>query len=200
MKRYLCILSVVFLTAGLWSCPAGAGPSDEDGSKPEIAGIAIKNGLVDLSVQLDRPFSWHDINFVSIKSFANDPPWFPPTHHELMFGKDGMCEWFQFDYIEIGNYKLTEEFTVEAKLFGRNKIVGVFDPGANLLTFDGLDYEPIMKSPTVIVKASEDLKSWKKVSRLEAAAKNFEWGKPLAVRFKLTAAARRYFVVQIYED
>ena len=155
---------------------------------------------MELSVQLDRPFDWQGIKFVSIKSFANDPPWFPPTHHELTFGKDSMCEWFQFDYIEIGNYKVTEDFTVEAKLFGRNKIVGVFDPGTNLLTFDGLDYEPMMKSPTVTVKASADLKSWKKVSRLEAVVKSFEWGKPLAVRFKLTAAARRYFVVQIYED
>ena len=76
----------------------------------------------------------------------------------------------------------------------------MFDPRTNLLTFDGLDYEPMMKSPTVTVKASADLKSWKKVSRLEAVVKSFEWGKPLAVRFKLTAAARRYFVVQIYED
>ena len=169
---------------------------------PEIAGIAIKDGVVELSVNFAQSFEWESMKFVSKKTFPNDPPWFPPTRHELTFGHHevGMMEWFQFDYIEIGNYKLTEEFTVEAKLFGRNKIVGVFDPGANLLTFDGLDYEPMMKSPTVIVKASEDLKSWKKVSRLEAVAKNFEWGKPLAVRFKLTAAARRYFVVQIYED
>ena len=95
---------------------------------------------------------------------------------------------------------MTEEFTVEAKLFGRKQIEGVFDPSTNLLKFDGLDYEPMMKTPTVTVKASADLKSWKKVSRLEAVVKSFEWGKPLAVRFKLTAAARRYFVVQIYED
>ena len=177
--------------AGLLSGSAVAGP--------EIAGIAIKDGVVELSVQLDRPFDWQGIKFVSIKSFANDPPWFPPTHHELTFGKNGVCEWFQWDYIEIGNYKVKGDFTVEATVGGR-KIVGKFDPGTNLLKFDGLDYEPMMKSPTVTVKASADLKSWRKVSRLEAVAKNFEWGKPLAVRFKLTTAARQYFVVQIYED
>lgn len=177
--------------AGLLSGSAVAGQ--------EIAGIAIKGGVVELSVQLDRPFDWQGIKFVSIKSFANDPPWFPPTHHELTFGKNGVCEWFQWDYIEIGNYKVKGDFSVEATVGGR-KIVGKFDPGTNLLKFDGLDYESMMKSPTVTVKASADLKSWRKVSRLEAVAKNFEWGKPLAVRFKLTTAARQYFVVQIYED
>ena len=190
MKR-LIGLFVAWLVAGLLSGSAVAGP--------EIARIAIKDGVVELSVQLDRPFDWRGIKFVSIKSFANDPPWFPPTHHDLTFGKNGICEWFQWDYIEIGKYKVTGDFTVEAKVGGKN-IVGKFDPGTNLLKFDGLDYEPMMKSPTVTVKASADLKSWRKVSGIEAVAKNSEWGKPLAVSFKLTAAARQYFVVQIYED
>ena len=190
MKR-LTGLFVAWLVAGLLSGSAVAGP--------EIAGIAIKDGVVELSVQLDRPFDWHGIKFVSMKSFANDPPSFPPTHHELTFGKNGVCEWFQWDYIEIGNYKVKGDFTVEATVGGR-KIIGKFDLGTNLLKFDGLDYEPMMKSPTVTVKASADLKRWRKVSRIEAVAKNSEWGKPLAVRFKLTTAARQYFVVQIYED
>ena len=190
MKR-LVGLFVAWLVAGFLSGSAVAGP--------EIARIAIKDGVVELSVQLDRPFDWRGIKFVSIKSFANDPPWFPPTHHDLTFGKNGICEWFQWDYIEIGKYKVTGDFTVEAKVGGKN-IVGKFDRGTNLLKFDGLDYEPMMKSPTVTVKASADLKSWRKVSGIEAVAKNSEWGKPLAVSFKLTAAARQYFVVQIYED
>jgi len=190
MKR-LTGLFVAWLVAGLLSGSAVAGP--------EIAGIDIKDGVVELSVQLDRPFDWQGVKFVSIKSFANDPPSFPPTHHELTFGKNGVCEWFQWDYIEIGNYKVKGDFTVEATVGGR-KIIGKFDLGTNLLKFDGLDYEPMMKSPTVTVKASADLKSWRKVSRIEAVAKNSEWGKPLAVRFKLTTAARQYFVVQIYED
>ena len=190
MKR-LTGLFVAWLVAGLLSGSAVAGP--------EIAGIDIKDGVVELSVQLDRPFDWQGIKFVSIKSFANDPPSFPPTHHELTFGKNGVCEWVQWDYIEIGNYKVKGDFTVEATVGGR-KIIGKFDLGTNLLKFDGLDYEPMMKSPTVTVKASADLKSWRKVSRIEAVAKNSEWGKPLAVRFKLTTAARQYFVVQIYED
>ena len=190
MKR-LTGLFVAWLVAGLLSGSGVAGP--------EIAGIDIKDGVVELSIQLDRPFDWQGIKFVSIKSFANDPPSFPPTHHELTFGKNGVCEWFQWDYIEIGNYKVKGDFTVEATVGGR-KIIGKFDLGTNLLKFDGLDYEPMMKSPTVTVKASADLKRWRKVSRIEAVAKNSEWGKPLAVRFKLTTAARQYFVVQIYED
>ncbi len=109
-------------------------------------------------------------------------------------------EWFQFDYIEIGNYEVTEDFTVEAKLFGRKKIVGVFDPGTNLLKFDDLDYVPMVKTPTFIVKSSADLKSWRKVSRIEAVAKNSEWGEPVAVRFRSTAAERQFYVVQIYDE
>ena len=58
----------------------------------------------------------------------------------------------------------------------------------------------MVKTPNFIVKSSTNLKSWKKVSKLEAVAKESEWGRPLAVRFKLTAAAQRFFVVQIYED
>jgi hypothetical protein len=190
MKR-LTGLFVAWLAAGLLSGSAVAGP--------EIVRIAIKDGVVELSVQLDRAFDWQGIKFVSIKSFANDPPWFPPTHHELTFGKNGICEWFQWDYIEIGKYKVTGDFTVEGKVGGKN-IVGNFDLRTNLLKFDGLDYEPMMKSPKVTVKASADLKSWSKISGIEAVAKNSEWGKPLAVSFKLTAAVWQYFVVQIYED
>ena len=180
--------------AGLLSGSAVAGP--------EIAGIAIKDGVVELSVNFAQSFEWESMKFVSKKTFPNDPPWFPPTRHELTFGHHevGMMEWFQFDYIEIGNYEVTEDFTVEAKLFGRKKIVGVVDPATSLLKFDGLDYKPMVKTPNFIVKSSTNLKTWKKVSKLEAVAKESEWGRPLAVRFKLTAAAQRFFVVQIYED
>jgi hypothetical protein len=201
MKRLTRLLAAWFFV-GCLTYPAVAGPGDEEGPTLQIAGIAIKDGVVDLSVNLAQPFDWENTKFVSIKTFPNDPPWFPPTHHELTFGHHevDIMEWFQFDYIEIGNYEVTEDFTVEAKLFGRKKIVGLFDPEMNLLKFDGLDYVPMVKTPTFIVKSSADLKSWRKVSRLEAVAKEFEWGKPLAVRFKLTAAAQRFFIVQIYED
>ena len=201
MKR-LTGLFVAWLLAGFLTYPAVAGPGDAEGSTPQIAGIAIKDGVMELSVNFAQSFDWESVKFVSIKTFANDPPWFPPTRHELTFGHHEveMMEWFQFDYIEIGNYEVTEDFTVEAKLFGRKKIVGVFDPATNLLKFDGLDYKSMVKTPNFIVKSSTNLKTWKKVSKLEAVAKEAEWGRPLAVRFKLTAAAQRFFVVQIYED
>ena len=180
--------------AGLLSGYAAAGP--------EIAGMDIKNGVVELSVQLERPFDWRGIKFVSMKSFANDPPWFPPTRHELTFGHHevGMMEWFQFDYIETGNYEVTEDFTVEAKLFGRKKIVGVVDPATSLLKFDGLDYKPMVKTPNFIVKSSTNLKSWKKVSGLEEVDKEYQWGQSMAVRFRLKSAEQQFFIIQIYED
>ena len=193
MKR-LTGLFVAWLVAGLLSGSAVAGP--------EIAGIAIKDGVVELSVNFAQSFEWESMKFVSKKTFPNDPPWFPPTRHELTFGHHevGMMEWFQFDYIEIGNYEVTEEFTVEAKLFGRKQIEGVFDPSTNLLKFDGLDYEPMMKTPTVTVKASTDLKSWKKVSRLEEVDKEYQWGQSMAVRFKFKSAEQQFFIIQVDED
>jgi len=180
--------------AGLLSGSAVAGP--------EIAGIAIKDGVVELSVNFAQSFEWESMKFVSKKTFPNDPPWFPPTRHELTFGHHevGMMEWFQSDYIEIGNYEVTEDFTVEAKLFGRKKIVGVVDPATSLLKFDGLDYKPMVKTPNFIVKSSTNLKSWKKVSGLEEVDKEYQWGQPVAVRFRLKLAEQQFFIIQIYED
>ncbi len=180
--------------AGLLSGSAVAGP--------EIAGIAIKEGVVELSVNFSQSFEWESMKFVSKKTFPNDPPWFSPTRHELTFGHHevGMMEWFQFDYIEIGNYEVTEDFTVEAKLFGRKKIVGVVDPATSLLKFDGLDYKPMVKTPNFIVKSSTSLKSWKKVSGLEEVDKEYQWGQSMAVRFRLKSAEQQFFIIQIYED
>jgi len=147
-------------------------------------------------------FDWESIKFVSAKTFPNDPPWFPPTRHELTFGhrEVGIMEWFQFDYIEIGNYEVTEDFTVEAKLFGRKKIVGIFNPETNLLNFNGLDYKPMVKTPTFTVKSSTDFKSWKKGSRLEEVDKEYQWGQSMAVRFKLKSTEQKFFIIQVDED
>ena len=179
--------------AGLLSGSAVAGP--------EIAGISIRDGVVELSVNFAQSFEWESMKFVSKKTFPNDPPWFPPTRHELTFGHHdvGIFEWFQSDYIETGNYKVTGEFTVEAKL-GRRKIVGVVDPATSLLKFDGLDYKPMVKTPNFIVKSSTSMKSWKKVSGLEEVDKEYQWGQSMVVRFRLKSAEQQFFIIQIYED
>ena len=102
MKR-LTGLFFAWLLAGFLTYPAVAGPGDEEGSTLQIA---MKDGVVELSVSYDQLFDWESIKFVSIKTFPNDPPWFPPTRHELTIGfhEVGTMEWFQFDLIEIGNY------------------------------------------------------------------------------------------------
>ena len=181
----------VLLAAILFSSSAAGGP--------KISAIVIKEDIVELSLQLDRTFDWNSIRFVSVKTFDNDPPWFPPTRHELTFDKNGICEWFQYDYIEIGNFNIKGKDAVEVKI-GNRKIKGKFDFKANLLKFDGLDYEPMIKSPPVKVNGSADLKDWKKVRVLEAAEKESEWGRPLTIRCKLSTATRQFFSVQIYDD
>lgn len=201
MKRLTRLLAA-WLLAGFLTYPAVAGPGDEKGSTLQIAGIAIKDSVVELSVGFAELFDWESIRFVSAKTFPNDPPWFPPTRHELTFGHHevGIMEWFQFDYIEIGNYEVTEDFTVEAKLFGRKKIVGIFNPETNLLNFNGLDYKPMVKTPTFTVKSSTDFKSWKKGSRLEEVDKEYQWGQSMAVRFKLKSTEQQFFIIQVDED
>jgi hypothetical protein len=195
-------LLTAWLLAGFLTYPAVAGPGDEKASSLQIGGIAIKDGVAQLSVNFAKSFDWESLKFVSIKTFPNDPPWFPPTRHELAFGyyEIGTLEWFQFDYIEIGNYEVTEDFIVEGKLFGQKKIVGVFDPETNLLKFDGLKYRPMMKMPTVTVKSSTDLISWNKISKLEGLPKEYEWSKPLEVHFKLPTANLQFFSIQIDEN
>jgi len=190
---------VAWLLAGFLTYPAVAGPGDEEVSTLQIA---MKDGVAELSVSFDQLFDWESIKFVSIKTFPNDPPWFPPTRHELTFGyhEVGTMEWFQFDYIEIGNYEVTEDLTVEAKLFGRKKIIGVFDPETNLLKFNGLDYEPMVKTPTFIVKTSTNLKSWKKVNSMEEVDNEYKWGQSMAVRIKLKSTEQQFFMIQVDED
>ena len=180
--------------AGLLSGSAVAGP--------EIAGIAIKDGVVELSVNFAQSFEWESMKFVSKKTFPNDPPWFPPTRHELTFGHHevGMMEWFQSDYIEIGNYEGDGRLHCRGETLGRRKIVGVVDPATSLLKFDGLDYKPMVKTPNFIVKSSTSLKSWKKVSGLEEVDKEYQWGQSMAVRFRLKSAEQQFFIIQIYED
>ncbi len=201
MKRLTRLLAA-WLLAGFLTYPAVAGPGDEKGSTLQIAGIAIKDSVVELSVGFAELFDWESIRFVSAKTFPNDPPWFPPTRHELTFGhrEVGIMEWFQFDYIEIGNYEVTEDFTVEAKLFGRKKIVGIFNPETNLLNFNGLDYKPMVTTPTFTVKSSTDFKSWKKGSRLEEVDKEYQWGQSMAVRFKLKSTEQQFFIIQVDEN
>ena len=198
MKR-LTGLFVAWFLAGFLTYPAVAGPEDEEGSTLQIA---MKDGVVELSVSFDQLFDWESIKFVSIKTFPSNPPWFPPTRHELTFGhhEEGIAEWFQFDYIETGSYEVTEDFTVETKLFGGKKIVGVFDPGTNLLKFNGLDYAPMVKTPIFIVKTSTNLESWKKIGKLEEVDNEYKWGQSMAVRLKLKSEAQQFFIIQGDED
>ena len=76
----------------------------------------------------------------------------------------------------------------------------MFDPGTNLLKFNGLDYEPMAKTPTFVVKTSTNLESWKKVSSLEEVDNEYKWGQPMAVRLKLKSAEQQFFMIQVDED
>ncbi len=173
---------------------------DEVNPSPSITSVSISNRSVELGLALNRPFDWRRMKFVSIRTFQNDPPSFPPTRHELTFGhhEAGVFEWFQWDFIELGQFEITGEFTLQASTFwgGRN-IIGVFNPVTNLLSFDGLDYVPYMQTPNVTVRTSVDMNSWQNIDLSDQVPSEFTWGNPVTIRFSLTDARQGFFTVEV---
>ena len=98
----------------------------------QVVGTTVTDGMVEMSVQLSRPFDWRDARYVSMKTFpGNGPPGLPEpprTRHQLTWSEGGEFEWAQFDFIEVGTYEFKEDFTVEAQTFGGRVLAGVFDP------------------------------------------------------------------------
>jgi len=169
---------------------------------PSITSVSISKHTVELGLSLNRPFDWRRMKFVSIRTFQNDPPWFPPTRHELTFGhhEAGVFEWFQWDFIELGKFEITGEFTLQASTFGGRNIIGVFNPLTNLLSFDGLDYVPYMQTPNVTVKTSGDMNNWQDIDLNDQVPGEFTWGKPVTIRFNLEDARQGFFMAEIGGD
>ena len=146
----------------------------------EILNVNYDKNKIDFSVRLVRPFDWRLASFVSKKTFpGNAPPWLPDpprTRHRITWGAGGMFDWFQYDFIQLGNYQFTDEFTVRTELFGGQVIVGVFNPQTNTLLYDGLEYVPILPAPKFIVKVSEDMKKWVTIANLDPPTRDSDTG------------------------
>ncbi len=154
---------------------------------PEIESVTISGQAVELAISLNRTFDWKKLKFVSIRTFQNDPPWFPPTRHQLTFGHNdpGMFEWFQWDFIELGKFEFIGDYSLRATTFGGREIIGIFNPATNLLSFDGLDYVPSMQTPGISVKVSRDMINWQNIDLSDQAPREFTLGEPIKVRFSL---------------
>jgi len=192
MNPALCVL-ILLMVADL-----RAGDSD---LSARVVRTTIREGKVDMSVRLFREFDWRRANYISKKTFPGDaPPWLPNpprTRHQLVFGVGGIFEWFQFDFIEIGNYKFVDDFTVTAQRFGGNVIVGVFDPVKNVLLFDGLEYVPELPIPEIKIKASNDLVNWIDISGPKEVSREFNWGDSMSVSFDHKDRDSEYFLIEI---
>ena len=175
--------------------------ADDSDLSARMVRTTIKDGKVDMSVRLFREFDWRRANYISKKTFPGDaPPWFPDpprTRHQLTWGAGGIFEWFQFDFIEIGNYVFVDEFTVRAQRFGGNVIVGVFDPVKNVLLFDGLEYVPELPIPEIKIKASNDLINWIDVSGPKEVTREFNWGDSVSVSFDRKDRDSEYFLIEV---
>ena len=175
--------------------------ADDSDLSARMVRTTIKDGKVDMSVRLFREFDWRRANYISKKTFPGDaPPWLPDpprTRHQLTWGAGGIFEWFQFDFIEIGNYVFVDEFTVRAQRFGGNVIVGVFDPVKNVLLFDGLEYVPELPIPEIKIKASNDLINWIDVSGPKEVTREFNWGDSVSVSFDRKDRDFEYFLIEV---
>ena len=193
MRNQLVGLLILFMGTGLLA--------DDSGPNVKVVRTTIGEGKVEMSVRLFREFDWRRANYISKKTFpGNAPPWLPDpprTRHQLTFGAGGIFEWFQFDFIEIGNYKFVDEFTVTAQRFGGNVIVGAFDPLKNVLVFDGLEYVPELPVPEVNVKSSSDLINWIDVSEPKSVNRGFSWGDSISVSFERKAKRSEYFLIEV---
>ena len=168
---------------------------------PEIESVTISGQAVELAISLNRTFDWKKLKFVSIRTFQNDPPWFPPTQHQLTFGHNdpGMFEWFQWDFIELGKFAFIGDYSLRATTFGGREIIGIFNPATNLLSFDGLDYVPSMQTPGISVKVSRDMINWQNIDLSDQAPRQFTLGEPIKVRFSLEESRQGFIMAEIKE-
>ena len=176
-----------------------AGAQETVQQSPEIESVTISGQAVELAISLNRTFDWKKLKFVSIRTFQNDPPWFPPTRHQLTFGHNdpGMFEWFQWDFIELGKFEFTGQYSLRATTFGGREIIGIFNPATNLLSFDGLDYVPSMQTPGISVKVSRDMINWQNIDLSDQAPRQFTLGEPIKVRFSLEESRQGFFMAEI---
>ena len=192
MNLLLCVL-ILFMGTELLA--------DDSDLSARVVKTTIGEGKIDVSVRLFREFDWRRANYISKKTFPGDaPPWLPNpprTRHQLSFGAGGIFEWFQFDFIEIGNYRFVDDFTVTAQRFGGNVIAGVFDPVKNVLVFDGLEYVPELPIPEVNIKVSSDLINWIDVSGPKTVTRGFNWGDSVSVSFDRKDRNSEYFLIEV---
>ena len=192
MNPVLCVLIL------LMGVDLRAGDSD---LSARVVRTTIRAGKVDMSVRMFREFDWRRAKYISKKTFpGNAPPWLPNpprTRHALVFGVGAIFEWFQYDFIEIGNYKFVDEFSVQAQRFGGNLIIGVFDPAKNVLLFDGLEYVPELPILEVKIRSSNDLVNWTNMSKPIEVSREFNWGDSISVSFDHKERGAEYFLIEV---
>ena len=178
--------SLLALALG-WSLsvsPLSLSAAEKDGT-PEIVNLAIKDGKVNITVQLNEPFRWEKTRCQSIKTFQQPFFGLPETPHEIWLNEEGSMELRQTDMMFMGTYRELQPLTIEASLSGFfAEIIGVFDPETNLLRFDQLDYVPFFQTPNLVIEASTDLKLWSCISPSESLPSEYPW--PEAVMLELS--------------
>ena len=172
--------------------------SNEDDSTPEIS-ISIEDGRVKISVNFHEPFRWEKTSYQSIKTFPMRGGSSLP--HAIRFEEKGGMSWRQTDIVFIGNYRVLDEYELEASVSGYLvEIIGVFDPETNLMNFDTLDYVPFFQVPKLIIEQSKDLKNWSRFKLSEPLPKEYQWPKGLSIKLGAELKGTSFFRVKIEEE
>ena len=190
-----------YIAISLLICSPDQIVAEASQEEARVVETSISEGVIDLSVRLSFPSDWKNEAYLSKKTYqVNGPPGVPnlgTTRHRLTWNDEGVFEWFQSDFIQIGAYEYTRDFTIEAQFFDGRVRFGVFDPLSKVLLFDGLEYVAEFSVPDVIVEVSENLKDWAEVEQLEEVSQDFTVGQTLLVRFKRKKVGSEYYRVRI---
>mgnify|MGYP001156956790 FL=1 len=167
----------------------------------EIVNVNYGKDKIDFSVCLLRPFDWRLTPFVSKKTFpGNAPPWLPDpprTRHRITWGTEGMFDWFQYDFIQLGNYQFTDEYTVRTDLWGGRIIIGKFNPKTNTLLYDGLEYVPFLPAPKFTVRVSENMKTWETIESEEIPIRDSDNGDCFRLSINRAIKKSEYITVNV---
>jgi len=87
---------------------------------------------------------------------------------------------------------------IEASIAGYLlKIVGIFNPEKNVLSFDNEDYSPIFTVPKFILEQSDDMEIWSKAKISHAFPKEYNWPKEILNKLQISEKGNTFYRIKI---
>ncbi len=95
----------------------------------------------------------------------------------------------------------SNKYSIEALISGYLvKIIGVFNPETNLLSFDTFDYVPFFIVPKLVVEESKDMKKWSNVKLSEPLPKEYQRAQELSIVLEAKLKNAVFYRVKILKE